>query len=131
MRLLKRISVAALMLGLLASGVARADTITCRFDVNDVRQAIEIRHVDDVYTFEKIDLPGDFRFAGQWLPALNKFKAYVYHTPSSRYVLLTQQEFELSGRSCTQDFGRHRVYDSANEREMYFHCSRSCRDTMR
>ena len=54
MRLLKLILVNALMLGLFANGVARADTITCRFDVNDVRQLIEIRPVDDVYTFGKI-----------------------------------------------------------------------------
>lgn len=113
------------------SRTVHADTITCRFDVNDVRLSLHVRPNDDVHAFQKIDLPGDFRFAAQWLSSLNKFKAYVYHTPNSRYVLLTMQEFELSERACHQDFGRHRVYDGANERELYFHCSKSCHDSTR
>ncbi len=129
MRTLPLFSAAVLSLSILASGATRADTITCRFDVNDVRLTLDVRPQDDVYAFEKIDLPGDFRFAGQWLPAMSKFKAYIYHTPSSRYVLLTLQEYEVSTRTCHQDFGRHRVYDGANERELYFHCSRSCDDS--
>lgn len=120
-----------LMLSMVVNRAVHADTITCRFDVNDVRLSLDIRPQQDIYAFQKIDLPGDFRFAGQWLPELNKFKAYVYHTPSSRYVLLTLQEFELSEQTCHQDFGRHRVYDGANERELYFHCSKSCHDTKR
>lgn len=120
-----------LMLSIMASQAVHADTITCRFDVNDVRLSLHVRPQEDIYTFQKIDLPGDFRFAGQWLPALNKFKAYVYHTPNSRYVLLTMQEFEVSKPACRQDFGRHRVYDGANERELYFHCSMSCQDAKR
>ena len=122
---------AVLMLSVLVNRDAHAHTITCRFDVNDVRISLDIRPDDDVYMFQKIDLPGGFRFAGQWLPALNKFKAYVYHTPNSRYVLLTMQEFEVSERACQQDFGRHRVYDGADERELYFHCSKTCRDNKR
>ena len=120
-----------LMLSMAVSRTVHADTITCRFDVNDVRLSLHVRPNDDVYAFQKIDLPGDFRFAAQWLSSLNKFKAYVFHTPNSRYVLLTMQEFELSERACHQDFGRHRVYDGANERELYFHCSKSCHDSTR
>ena len=122
---------AALLIALVMSRASHAETITCRFDVNDARLSLDIRPQQDIHSFQKIDLPGDFRFAGQWLPALDKFKAYVYHTPNSRYVLLTMQEFEMNERACQQDFGRHRVYDGANERELYFHCSKSCRDTQR
>ena len=122
---------AVLMFSMMTNRAAQADTITCRFDVNDVRLSLEVRPQQDIHTFQKIDLPGDFRFAGQWLPAMDKFKAYVYHTPNSRYVLLTMQEHEVSRRGCRQDFGRHRVYDGANERELYFHCSMSCQDTKR
>ena len=122
---------AVLMLSMMMSRSSHADTVTCRFDVNDVRLSLEVHPQQDIYAFQKIDLPGDFRFAGQWLPALDKFKAYVYHTPNSRYVLLTMQEFELSKRACRQDFGRHRVYDGANERELYFHCRMTCQDATR
>ena len=116
----------ALTLAAMVTSTALAQQINCVFDVNDSRHALAIQENDDVYAVHKIDLPGEFRFAGQWLPSLNKFKSYVYHTPGDRYVLLALQEFEVLKTSCPQDFGRHRVYDGANERELFFHCNKSC-----
>lgn len=96
------------------------------FDVNDEKKQLVIYPHNDVYHSSKIDLPGGFRFAGQYLSVQKKFKAYVYHTPNTRFVLLALQEFSISDRHCPQDFGQHRVYDSSDERELYFHCKRKC-----
>ncbi len=103
-----------------------ANEIVCTFDVNDIEQQFVIHPKNDIYHSYKIDLPGGFRFAGQYLSDLNKFKAYIYHTPKSRYVLLTLQEFNISTKSCPESFGRHRVYDSSDERELFFQCERKC-----
>lgn len=103
-----------------------ASQIECAFDVNDIEKKLIIHPHNDIYQSSKIDLPGGFRFTGQYLQELKKFKAYIYHTPKSRYVLLALQEYGLSEKSCQQDFGRHRVYDSDDERELYFHCKRTC-----
>jgi hypothetical protein len=103
-----------------------ADQIECVFDVNDTRQTLITYPSKDIYTSTKIDLPGGFRFAGQYLSELNKFKAYVYHTPKERYILLTLQSFVITQATCPQDFGQHRVYDSEDERELYFHCRKTC-----
>ena len=103
-----------------------ADQIECVFDVNDTRQTLITYPSNDIYTSTKIDLPGGFRFAGQYLSELNKFKAYVYHTPKERYILLALQSFVITQATCPQDFGQHRVYDSEDERELYFHCRKTC-----
>jgi hypothetical protein len=71
-------------------------------------------------------LLGGFRFAGQYLSEHNKFKAYVYQTPKERYVLLALQSFVITKATCPQDFGEHRVYDSEDERELFFHCRKTC-----
>lgn len=119
-----RISITVLLL--LSSSFAQANRIECTFDVNDVKQTLTIQPSDDVYTSSKIDLPGGFRFAGQYLSTLNTFKAYAYHTPKERYVLLALQSFSIVPASCHQDFGQHRVYDSEDERELFFHCRKTC-----
>ena len=119
------ISLSLVLLPLLPSPVL-AERITCTFDVNDIRQEINIAPVADIYAVHKIDLPGGFRFAGQYLPALGKFKAYIYHTPKDRLVLLALQDFISTSQTCPQDFGQHRVYDSADERELFFHCFKTC-----
>lgn len=123
-----------------------ANQITCTFDVNDVTKQLLIQPSNDVFQMTSIDLPGGFRFSGQYLTGLKegdfKFKAYTYHTPKDRYVLLSLQEFSGKQSSkhpsdqsskqsskhstCSQDFGRHRVYDSSDERELYFHCTKVC-----
>jgi hypothetical protein len=106
--------------------MAYADQIECVFDVNDTRKTLITYPNNDLYTSNKIDLPGGFRFAGQYLSELKTFKAYVYHTPKERYVLLALQSFSIAQASCPQDFGQHRVYDSEDERELYFHCRKKC-----
>lgn len=117
----------SLMLALMISSAnVFADSIQCVFDVNDETPQITITPNNDIYHSNKIDLPGGFRLTAQYLPELEKFKAYIYHTPKKRYVLLSLQEFKLSAQTCSQDFGQHRIYDSADERELYFHCKRTC-----
>lgn len=117
-----------LVLLLLAFGnsFAYADQIDCNFDVNDTQKTLIIYPTKDIFTSTKIDLSGGFRFAGQYLSELKTFKAYVYHTPKERYVLLALQTFSISQSSCPQDFGQHRVYDSDYELELYFHCRKTC-----
>lgn len=115
-----------ILLILMMSPMVFAHRIECIFDVNDVEQQLVIHPNNDIFHSYKIDLPGGFRFAGQYLSDLNKFKAYIYHTPKSRHVLLTLQEFNLSTKSCPESFGRHRVYDSSDERELFFQCERKC-----
>jgi hypothetical protein len=115
-----------LMLIIFGSSITYADQIECTFDVDDTRKTLITHPSKDIYTSTKIDLPGGFRFASQYLSDLKIFKAYVYHTPKKRYVLLTLQSFSLSQASCVQDFGQHRVYDSEDERELYFHCRKTC-----
>jgi len=106
--------------------IAFADQIECTFDVNNTRKTLTLYPSEDIYTSTKIDLSGGFRFAGQYLSELKTFKAYVYHTPKERYVLLALQSFAITQVSCPQDFGHHRVYDSEDERELYFHCRKLC-----
>jgi len=106
--------------------ITYADQIECVFDVNDIRKTLTTYPIKDIYTSTKIDLPGGFRFAGQYLSELKIFKAYIYHTPKERYVLLALQSFAITQASCPQDFGQHRVYDSEDERELYFHCIKTC-----
>lgn len=124
-RRLLAISFSLVLLPLLSSPVL-AERITCTFDVNDIKQEINITPVADIYAVQKIGLPSGFRFAGQYLPALGKFKAYIYHTPKDRLVLLALQDFSITAQTCAQDFGQHRVYDSADERELFFHCFKTC-----
>ena len=106
--------------------IAYADQIECVFDVNDIRKTLIINPSKDIYAKTKIDLPGGFRFAGQYLSEQRKFKAYVYQTPKERFVLLALQSFVITQTSCPQDFGEHRVYDSEDERELFFHCRKTC-----
>lgn len=106
--------------------LVQAAQISCSFDIDDTRPVLSIQPDNDIYTSSKIDLPNGYRFSGQYLSELNKFKAYVFHTPKDRHVLLTLQTFDVSTSSCHQDFGQHRVYDSADERELYFHCRKTC-----
>ena len=108
----------------LTSAIARQ--IECNFDVNDTQKTLTLYPSKDIFTSTKINLPGGFRFAGQYLSELKIFKAYVYHTPKERYVLLALQSFVITQSSCPQDFGQHRVYDSEDERELYFHCRKKC-----
>lgn len=122
---MKRSLVVLSLLFLLSTPVL-AERISCTFDVNDVKQSIDIAPKNDIYAIRKIDLPGGFRFAGQYIPELGKFKAYIYHTPKERFVLLALQDFKSTPQTCPQDFGQHRVYDSADERELFFHCIKTC-----
>lgn len=115
-----------LLLIVFGNTIAYADQIECTFDVNNLRETLTLYPSDDIYTSTKIDLPGGFRFAGQYLSELKIFKTYVYHTPKERYVLVALQSFAISQASCPQDFGQHRVYDSEDERELYFYCRKAC-----
>lgn len=115
-----------LLLIVFGNTIAYADQIECVFDVNDTRKTLTTYPSKDIYTTTKIDLPGGFRFAGQYLSEQKQFKAYVYHTPKERYVLLALQSFSTAQVACPQDFGQHRVYDSEDERELYFHCRKTC-----
>ena len=115
-----------LMLIVFGNTITYADQIECVFDVNDTQKTLITYPIKDIYTSTKIDLPGGFRFAGQYLSELKTFKAYIYHTPKERYVLLALQSFAITQASCPQDFGQHRVYDSEYERELYFHCIKTC-----
>lgn len=110
----------------LSSSVASAGRIECAFDVNDTNHTLIISPKNDIFERRLIDLPGGYRFAGQYLSELNKFKAYIYHTPKDRYVLISLQEFNLTAPACMQDFGKQRIYDSADERELFFHCKKTC-----
>lgn len=114
------------MLIVFGNTITYADQIECVFDVNDTQKTLITYPIKDIYTSTKIDLPGGFRFAGQYLSELKTFKAYIYHTPKERYVLLALQSFAITQASCPQDFGQHRVYDSEDERELYFHCIKTC-----
>ncbi len=122
----KVVALAAPLILSLVCGQAFAMKITCTFDVNDFKQHIDIKSGTDIYSVNKIELPGGFRFAGQYLPDMGKFKAYVYHTPIDRLVLLASQDFKISPQTCSQDFGQHRVYDASDERELFFHCIKTC-----
>jgi len=115
-----------LLLIVFGNTITYADQIECVFDVNDTQKTLITYPIKDIYTSTKIDLPGGFRFAGQYLSELKTFKAYIYHTPKERYVLLALQSFAITQASCPQDFGQHRVYDSEDERELYFHCIKTC-----
>lgn len=115
-----------LLLIVFRNTIANADQIVCTFEVNDVRKTLTLYPSEDIFTSTKIDLPGGFRFAGQYLSELKTFKAYIYHTPKERYVLLALQSFAIAQASCPQDFGQHRVYDSEDERELYFYCRKKC-----
>ena len=115
-----------ILIFMLSSTLAFAGPIECAFDVNDTRHQLTISPKNDIFERRQIDLPGGFRFAGQYLSELNKFKAYIYHTPKDRYVLISFQEFNLTAPACTQDFGKQRIYDSADERELFFHCKKTC-----
>lgn len=115
-----------LLILMIVSTGAFAGRIECAFDVNDTKHTLTIPPKNDIFERRLIDLPGGFRFAGQYLSELNKFKAYIYHTPKDRYVLISLQEFNLTSPACMQDFGKQRIYDSADERELFFHCKKTC-----
>jgi hypothetical protein len=115
-------------LGLVSFGGATlAANIVCDLEVSNSSQRLVIRPTSDIYAVEKIDLPGGFRFSGQYLPVAGKFKTYTYTYSKNRYVLLTSQEFNAT-EFCQSDFGQNRVYAGAYERELFFQCKQICAD---
>jgi hypothetical protein len=101
--------------------------IICDTDVSNSSAQLVIKSTNDIYSISKIDLPGGFRLAGQYLSNVNKFKLYVYDYSKDRYVLLSAQEFDVNPKSCEQSFGKNLVYGEPYERELYFQCHQDCK----
>ena len=106
--------------------VASGVQIICNTDVSNTQNQLRIEPSDDVYAFSKIDLPGDFRLAGQYYPSLAKFKLYAYINSKDRYVLVSAQEFEVDPKACSRNFGDNRVYAGPFERDLFFQCRQVC-----
>jgi hypothetical protein len=102
--------------------------IICDTDVSDSANQLVINANDDPYAFTKIDLPGEFRLAGQYFPSLNKVKLFVYNNFKNRYVLLSAQEFEVSSKTCSSSFGKNLFYSEPFERELFFQCRHLCKE---
>lgn len=110
-----------------ANSISHAAQISCNIDISNSQYKLVVKPSDDVYEFSKIDTDGDFRFIAQHFLNLQKFKTYVYHNSKNRFVLLSQQEFNLDPAQCQKDFGRNLIYGSAYEREFFFQCDQDCR----
>ena len=102
--------------------------IICDTDVSNSQNQLRIVPNDDVYAFSKIDLPGEFRLAGQYYPSRTKFKLYAYINSKDRYVLLSAQEFDVDPQACSRNFGSNRVYGEPFERDLFFQCRQICND---
>ena len=102
--------------------------IICDTDVSNSQNQLRIVPNDDVYAFSKIDLPGEFRLAGQYYPSRTKFKLYAYINSKDRYVLLSAQEFDVDPQTCSRNFGSNRVYGEPFERDLFFQCRQICND---
>jgi hypothetical protein len=63
---------------LLTFNTAYGAQIVCDTDVSNSQSQLRIESNNDIYAVSKIDLPGGFRLAGQYLPSLAKFKLYIY-----------------------------------------------------
>lgn len=112
----------------LAGNVCYATQVVCDIDISNSQYRINIKPSHDIYDFSKIDTAGDFRFSGQFLIDLHKFKAYVYHNSKNRYVLLATQEFALNPGSCSSNFGKNYIYSNLYEREFFYQCHQVCND---
>lgn len=113
---------------ILSGNVCYATQILCDIDISNSQYQISIEPSHDIYDFSKIDTAGDFRFSGQFLVGLSKFKTYVYHNSKNRYVLLVAQEFTLNPGSCSRDFGKNLIYSNLYEREFFYQCHQVCND---
>jgi hypothetical protein len=108
--------------------IAYGAQIVCDTDVSNSQAQLRIESNDDIYAFSKIDLPGGFRLAGQYLPSLSKFKLYTYINSKDRYVLLSAQEFIVDPKICAHSFGDNLVYGEPYERDLFFQCRQICKD---
>jgi len=111
-----------------AFNVAYGAQIICDTDVSNSQSQLRIESNDDIYAVSKIDLPGGFRLAGQYLPSLTKFKLYIYINSKDRYVLLNAQEFIIDPKACSRSFGDNLVYGEPYERDLFFQCRQICKD---
>ena len=59
--------------GLCVSSGSLGAEVVCDIDVSASQHRLVIHPDDDIYAFSKVDTPGNFRFAAQYLPSLNKF----------------------------------------------------------
>jgi len=108
--------------------IASGAQIVCDTDVSNSQSQLRIESSDDIYAVSKIDLPGGFRLAGQYLPSRTKFKLYIYVNSKDRYVLLNAQEFIIDPKACTRSFGDNLVYGEPYERDLFFQCRQICKD---
>lgn len=125
--MIKKIFISSIVIvSLLTCRVAYGVQIVCDTDVSNSQNQLRILSSDDVYAFSKIDLPGGFRLAGQYLPGLTKFKLYAYINSKDRYVLLSAQEFDVDPKACFRNFGANLVYGEPYERDLSFQCRQIC-----
>lgn len=110
----------------MVGNISYAAQIACDIDVSNSQAQLLINPSNDLYEFSKIDTAGDFRFSGQYLPSLHKFKTYVYHKIKNKYVLVSAQEFSDVQETCSRDFGVNRIYGGPYERELFFQCRQVC-----
>jgi hypothetical protein len=113
---------------LFAFNIAYGAQIVCDTNVSNSQSQLLIESNDDIYAVSKIDLPGGFRLAGQYLPSLAKFKLYIYVNSKDRYVLLSAQEFIIDPKACSRSFGDNLVYGEPYERDLFFQCRQICKD---
>jgi len=106
--------------------VCHGAKIVCDTDTSNLTNQLLIVPNDDVYTFSTIDVSPAFRLSGQYLPSLNKFKLFAYSYSKDRHVLLSAQEFEITPRMCSSNFGKNLVYGEPYERELFFQCRYIC-----
>jgi hypothetical protein len=116
------------IIAFLVCKIAYGVQIVCDTDVSNSQNQLRIEPNDDVYAFSKIDLPGDFRLAGQYYPGRSKFKLYAYVNSKDRYVLISAQEFEVDPKACSRNFGDNRIYGGSYERDLFFQCRQICND---
>ena len=112
--------------GLIVSTASQCAEVVCDIDVSGSQLRLVVPPNDDIYSLSRVDTPGDFRFAAQYLPALDKFKTYVYGRPKDKFVLLSAQEFLIKPGNCSGDFGRNRLYGMPYEGEFFYQCRLVC-----
>lgn len=108
------------------SPISHGAQIFCDIDFEDGKNQLRIEPDNDIYKVSTIDLSGRFRFSGQYLPVLNKFKVNTYYNSKDRYVLIVAQEHYVSSSTCDHNFGVNRVYGGPYERDLYFQCRHIC-----
>lgn len=115
--------------GLFACPAWAARTLSCEADYGGKTYRLDARPTDDVFAFQQVDLGTRFRFSIQWLESQMKLKTFAYLLTERAPLLIHTAEYPLPSVGCpspTMYFGRHKVYASDLERELFFECSAVC-----